>query len=373
MGTWSIWQQRLAEDRADLVVVGAGITGLFAALFHQRAHPGHRVRVLDQGAYPMGATVRNAGFACFGSPSELLADMAREGADVALARVEERWKGLLELRHELGDAAIGFEPVGGHEVYGCDDPLYTRVAEGFDALNEALHPIFGRKVFHWEEAVEHHFGAGTQRALACTPLEGALDSAALMRTLLAKVREAGVELHWGTRVQAWEERSDAVELCLHGGERIRAEQVLLATNGYTEQLGLDLVRPARGQVLITDTIPGLRLRGTFHAHEGFYYFRHLDGAVLLGGGRHLDVAGETTTEDGLSPHIQQDLERFLAEVVLPDTPHRIAHRWSGIMGFPQHGKEVVVRRLGERVRLAAGLSGMGVAIGIRVARRAVDL
>lgn len=373
MGTWSIWQQRLADDRADLVVVGAGITGLFAALFHQRAHPGHRVRVMEQGSFAMGATVRNAGFACFGSPSELLSDIASEGTDLALGRVEERWKGLQELRLELGDRAIGYEPVGGHEVYGKDDPLYTRVAEGFDGLNEALKPLLGRTVFQWKQAVEHRFGAGTREVMAFTPLEGALDSAALMRTLLAKVREAGVEVHWGARVEEWEERNDAVDLRLRSGERITAGQVLLATNGYSRLLGLDAVSPARGQVILTGPIPGLRLRGTFHAHEGFYYFRDLNGAVLLGGGRHLDVAGETTTEDALSPHIQQDLERFLGEVVLPGTPHSIAQRWSGIMGFPQQGKEAVVRRLSGRVSLAAGLSGMGVALGIRVAQRAVGL
>ena len=59
-----------------MAVIGGGIVGLFTALFHKRAHPSHHVVVLEKGAFPSGASVRNAGFACFGSPSELLADIA---------------------------------------------------------------------------------------------------------------------------------------------------------------------------------------------------------------------------------------------------------------------------------------------------------
>ena len=73
------------------------------------AFPHHHVVVLERGPFPSGASVKNAGFACFGSPSELLADLYNEGTDAMLYRVEERWHGLLELRKELGDATIGFE------------------------------------------------------------------------------------------------------------------------------------------------------------------------------------------------------------------------------------------------------------------------
>ena len=103
------------------------------------AHPRHLCWYW-RGPYPSGASVKNAGFACFGSPSELLADIEKEGLDMALARVEMRWEGLLNLRAELGDYQIGFEPTGGHEVYRTHDALYTRVLEKFDALNDSLLP-----------------------------------------------------------------------------------------------------------------------------------------------------------------------------------------------------------------------------------------
>ena len=371
---WSIWEQRHFHDRAHLVVVGGGLVGLFTALFHQRRHPRHRVLVLERGAFPSGASVRNAGFACFGSPSELLADMEREGTDKALARVEERWKGLHELRAELGDGHIGYEASGGHEVYAAHDTLYTRVAGRFDALNEALRPILGTTAYVWDDAAIARMGMAGVQHLARTPLEGALDSGALMRTLLAKAVGTGVLFRSAAEVTALSANDHGVELVLAGGECLWSDRVVLATNGYTAPLlpGVG-IRPARGQVLLTDPIPGLRLKGTFHHNEGYNYFRDHQGAVLLGGGRDLDPEGETTMEAGTTAPIMAHLEHLLREVIVPGVPFTIAKRWSGVMGFPDRGKDPVVAQVQPRVLVAAGLSGMGVAIGIRVARRMAAL
>ena len=371
---FSIWERSSFLTEPHLAVVGAGITGLCTALHYKRKFPAHRVVVLERGLYPSGASVKNAGFACFGSPSEILADIDAEGADTAIARVEERWLGLRELRAELGDGPIGFEPTGGHELFAQGDPLYNRVADRFDELNRTLSPVFGQPVYEWRDHLKGDMDLRTGH-VAFTGLEGPLDSGALMRTLLDKVREAGVEVRFGMPVAAVENGSSDVLIAFGQGiAPVRAAQAVIATNGYTDQLlpGID-VKPARGQVLLTSPVPGLRLKGTFHADEGYYYFRDFNGRVLLGGGRHLDKAGETTTEDAVTPLIQDALERLLREVILPGKSFTIEHRWSGVMGFRSEGKTPLVERIAPRVVVAAGLSGMGVAIGIRVARKAADL
>jgi glycine/D-amino acid oxidase-like deaminating enzyme len=370
----SIWEQGHFHKAADLVVVGGGITGLFTALFHKRRYPSHHVLVLEKGVFPAGASVKNAGFACFGSPSELLADMALEGDTIALARVEERWKGLLALRQELGDDSIRFEPCGGYEIYADHDPLYTRVVQGFDGLNSALRSIFGREAYKWDDGAIARFGFSGVHHAVHTDLEGGLDSGALMRTLLRKAQGEGVLLRTGATVDQIEEGPGAAELALSDGTRQLASQVVVATNGYASSLLPQTgILPARGQVLLTSPISGLRPRGTFHLDEGFYYFRDLGNAVLLGGGRNLDIQGETTMLDGITSPIQEALERLLRETILPGEAFTIVDRWSGIMGFRAVGKEPLVERLSDRICVAAGLSGMGVAIGIRVARRAADL
>lgn len=369
----SIWQRTAFHADPHLAVVGGGIVGLFTALHYQRRHPDHRVLVLERGPFPSGATVKNAGFACFGSPSELLADLDKEGADAMLRRVEERYRGLCELRAELGDDAIGFEPTGGHEVYPLHDPLYTQVAERFDALNALLSPLFKAPVYRWNPTGFAATGMQGPAHMASNDLEGAVDSGLLVRALLAKVAEAGVLVRTMSEVVGFEEGSQAVLLRLADGTEIHAANVVVATNAWTRQLLPDVeVAPARGQVVLTEPIPGLALRGTFHVKEGFYYFRDHQGAVLLGGGRELDFAAETTWEEGFTPVVQDALENLLRTLILPGRAVRIAHRWSGIMGMGPT-KAPVVQRCSPRVVAAVRLGGMGVAIGIRVARQAAQL
>jgi len=353
--------------------VGSGITGLFTALHYHRAHPEHSVLVLERGNHPVGASVKNAGFACFGSPSELLRDIATEGAAVALTRVEERWRGLQELRAELGDRRIGFEPVGGYELFAMDSPLYPKVADGMVELNRALFDIMGKTVFSWKDErireLELHAGH-----LSFNAMEGAVDSGMLMRTLLEKVRSGGVEVRFNSPVASWEDKGNGVELQLSDGQAIAASRVVFATNGFTRDLLPQCdVLPGRGQVLLTSEIPGLKLKGTFHINEGYYYFRHYQGRVLFGGGRDLDKAGETTLEEGTTPMIQGALEEMLRDVILPGKAFTIDQRWSGVMGFRSNGGPPMVEALSPHAVVAAGLGGIGVAIGIRIAHRAAGL
>jgi len=371
----SVWESGAFHRQPHLAVVGGGIVGLFSALFYKRQPPGHHVVVLEGGPFPSGASMKNAGFACFGSPSELLADIAKEGMDAALLRVEERWKGLLELRAELGDATIGFEGTGGHEVYRSGDPLYPQVAEGFDGLNAALRPIFSRTVFEWANGEIARFGLSGAEHLVRTDLESPIHTGMMMDALLRKVQSEGVLLRTNVHVGDLEERPERVRILLDDGSLVaEAARVLVATNGYSTTLLPDLdVVPARGQVLLTKPIEGLALRGTFHLDEGFYYFRDYQGAVLLGGGRNLDIAKETTMVEGTTLRIQGALEDLLRTVILPGREFTIAQRWSGIMGFGAKSKSPIIERRSERIAVAVRLGGMGVAIGIRVARKAVEL
>lgn len=347
--------------------------GTFTALHYQRAHPAHHVLLLDRGTWPDGATVRNAGFACFGSPSELLADIESEGRDAALSRVERRWKGLLALRRELGDEALGYEACGGHELYREGDGLYTRVADAFDDLNRDLHAIVGSAPYRWNDGSISGLGFGAVAHMATNVLEGALDSGRLMRSLLAKATAAGVLYQGKAHVKGIQPTASGVEVALADGTMLRARRVVVATNGYARELlpALD-VEPARGQVLLTAPVPGGPPVGTFHLEEGFYYFRHLGDSVLLGGGRHLDLKGERTTADGLTPVVQDALMDLLRHTILPGRNVPVLHRWSGIMGMGS-SKSPIVQEVMPGVVAAVRLGGMGVAIGIQVAEEAVAL
>jgi glycine/D-amino acid oxidase-like deaminating enzyme len=215
-------------------------------------------------------------------------------------------------------------------------------------------------------------------ALVAIPAEGALHPGHLMRALLARAQRLGAQVLHGVEVEALEEGPHAVEVRVHHaplGERFgfRARQVGVCLNAFARRLlpGLDVV-PGRGQVLVTEPVRGLPLRGTFHRDGGDLYFREIDGRVLLGGGRHSDVKGETTDRLVTTAAIQGLLERFLAEVVLPGRPVRIEHRWAGIMAFGRE-RAPILERVAPRTCVGVRMSGMGVAIGSRVGDRLADL
>ena len=117
----SWWEREGLNRHADFGIVGGGITGLSAAYFLKTRVPTSRVVVLEKGARPEGATVRSAGFACFGSISELVSDVRSMGETEAYTLAGERFKGLSLLREIHGDEALEFQACGGIEVFFKED------------------------------------------------------------------------------------------------------------------------------------------------------------------------------------------------------------------------------------------------------------
>jgi glycine/D-amino acid oxidase-like deaminating enzyme len=364
----SYWEIKTWLSRLDYCVVGSGITGLSCALELRQRYPDARILVLERGVFPHGASTRNAGFACFGSLTEILADLETHSEQEVVELVSDRWSGIQLLRSRLGDTAMGYRQWGGYEVFlEGEAPTLERCRDEMGRINALLHPVFGQDAFR---TAENSFGfRGVLPTLLLNPLEGQIDTGSTMDALLDKVRRQvnPVMLVNGVRLEGYEDGEQGVRIQTSHFE-FRAARLLIATNGFAAELDDLPVAPARAQVVVTEPIPGLGLRGTFHMEEGYYYFRNVGDRVLLGGGRNLDKAGETTTEFGQTALIQDRLATLLEEVIVPGRPLRIAHRWSGIMGVgPQ--KRPVVKRLSENVACGVRLGGMGVAIGSHVGRQ----
>jgi len=151
-----------------------------------------------------------------------------------------------------------------------------------------------------------------------------------------------------------------------------ASKLLIATNGFTKELLNEKVKPARAQVLITKPIENLKIKGTFHLEEGYYYFRNIDNRILLGGGRNLDFTTEETSQFGQTEIIQNKLEEILKTTILPNLEVEIEHRWSGIMGVGNQ-KKPIVKQLSNNVFCGVRLGGMGVAIGSLIGKELAEL
>lgn len=360
----SYWEQKTWFSNVDFTVVGGGIVGLTCALNLKLQHPKAKILVLERGIMPQGASTKNAGFACFGSLSELLSDLESHSEQEVFQLVNERFNGLQLLRETLGDKAINYQAFGGYELF-TDQDLFERCQDETDRINTILKPLFNAEVFSF---VSNSFNfKGVVPELALNTFEAQLDTGQMMQALIHKVQALGVLLLQGIELVKYEELNDKVSMqtsvCT-----FNTGKLFVATNGFSSQLLKEDLLPARAQVFITKPIKDLAIRGTFHLEHGYYYFRNIDNRILLGGGRNLDIQAETTTEFGQTERIQNKLEDLLRTVILPDTAFSIDLRWSGIMGVGKQ-KKALVKPISANVFCGIRLGGMGVAIGSSIGKK----
>jgi glycine/D-amino acid oxidase-like deaminating enzyme len=357
---FSYWELKNWFTEVDYVIVGSGIVGLHAALGLRERFPAAKIVVLEKGLLPQGASTKNAGFACFGSLSELIDDLKTHSEEEVLQLIDKRWQGLQLLRKNLGDSVLDFKPFGGYELFlKEEESTYVECLQKLPFINELLRPLFRNEVFAKE--VDRFGFKGLQEYAIFNPYEAQIDTGNMMQALLQKAVSQGILILNQVAVTGYHEGAEKVTVAV-GDFAFSARKLLFATNGFAGPLTHNQVKPARAQVLITEPIPNLDIKGTFHLDKGYYYFRNVDDRILLGGGRNLDFEGEATTEFGQTEIIQNRLEYLLKNVILPDTDYTIAHRWSGIMGLGTT-KTPIVTQLSSHVYCGVRLGGMGVAIG----------
>jgi len=81
---FSIWEKESFYAPKDVIIVGSGFAGLWCAYYLKKRKPKLSVAIVDRGIIPAGASTRNAGFACFGSLTELLQDAQKNGEEKML-------------------------------------------------------------------------------------------------------------------------------------------------------------------------------------------------------------------------------------------------------------------------------------------------
>ncbi|TND07436.1 MAG: oxidoreductase [Bacteroidetes bacterium] len=369
----SFWEKDRFFTGIDVLVVGSGIVGLNAALGLKKKAPSLHVAVIERGILPSGASTRNAGFACFGSCTELIDDLKTNSENDVFALVERRYRGLKRLRENLGDEAIRFEGNGGYEVFD-EEPAYAECLDHIADFNRHMKAITGAgETYRRADEDISRFGFSGVNHLILNTAEGQIDTGRMMDALIEKVSRSGVKIINGLGINSFSQESGKVVVHTDQDFSISCRRLLICTNGFARQLLPDYdVEPARAQVLITKPIPGLRVQGTFHYQKGYYYFRNVGERLLFGGGRNMDFANEKTTDMSLNPLIQDRLEHLLSGMILPGVNYEIEQRWSGIMGVGSR-KSSIVQPVQENVFCAVRMGGMGVAIGSLVGEDAAEM
>lgn len=194
----SFWEKNTLTTY-DYIIVGAGIVGLSTAASIIEQYDKARILVVERSLFPTGASTKNAGFACFGSVSELLDDLTKMPETAVQELVKERWTGLQLLRKRLGDQSIGYLNHGGYELIFSKEVAYT---SHIGKINAILHPIFQEQVFEQKDALidSFQFNKEEVKHLIYNKFEAQIDTGAMMDSLLTYVQKKGVRVLTGCEV-----------------------------------------------------------------------------------------------------------------------------------------------------------------------------
>ena len=332
------------RGRADVGIVGAGVTGCSCAL--ALAEAGLRVRVVDARRVAEGASGRNGGFALRGTAApydQVVGSLGRE-------RALELWQWTEVALSVMGDlAGDAFRRLGSlrlasdaEEREDLRDEVEALWADGLDA--EWIDAPGGLLSGRFTAAIRH-------------PTDAALQPARMVRRLAARAAEAGAEIVEGRRI-------------LHLDE-LAAERVVIATDGYPSGLLGELeglIVPTRGQVIATEPIPERLFEAPHYGRHGFdYWHQTVDGRIVAGGFRDVSLDSEFTAEEAVTDDVQRALSSFVNGLVGREL--RVDHRWAGIFGLVLDFLPVVGEVPGSAdTWVAGGYSGHGNVLGFACGR-----
>ncbi|MFR9728176.1 NAD(P)/FAD-dependent oxidoreductase [Saccharopolyspora sp. MS10] len=371
-------------DSADLVVIGAGFTGLWTAVLAKQREPGLDVLVLEAARVGSGASARSGGFVSE-SLTHGLAHGARlwpgelAGSDglVALGRsnlreLDEfvRAEGIEADLSWCGKTAVATEP---HQVGELRDEA--------DLYRE--HGI--RAVFQGAGGVRADLRSESFRAGLRLPDAGGLvDPARLLGGLLTAAARLGVRVHERSPVRGLRRERGGLRLrCPQG--TVRAGRAVLATNAFPAPLRRvrHRVLPVWDHVLVTEPLSsaaweslGWRERqGVTDSHHLFHYFRPTpDGRVLWGGGA-VGYRFGGGTDDRFAARAEP--HRALAARFFATFPQlegvRFSHRWGGPIDATTRATPVFGTACGGRIACAVGFTGLGIAAARFGGQVALDL
>ncbi|CAH0995533.1 hypothetical protein EMA8858_01656 [Emticicia aquatica] len=358
----SFWEKDVFLKKYDVIIVGAGFSGLWLAYFLKKNKPEMTVCILESGVLPTGASSKNAGFSCFGSPTELLENISVMGIEQAMYWAEKRFKGISMISQHFG-SEIELNACGGTELFS-DKTIFDETQNQMAYLNKELKFITGNDThFFTENKIIKNCGFNGFDFAITNTVEGSIHSGKLLKVLMENLHAMKVQIFNGVEVQSFDFDKDNVNVFASKGLIFQAKHLSITTNAFAKSLlpEIDLF-PGRGQVLITEPIEGLNWEGTFHFDKGFYYFRNYKNRVLFGGGRNLNFAEENTAEFGLTDLVQNALEKLLYEKIIPTHKSvKIEHRWSGIMAFDT-SKTPVSKCIHSQLSMSVRMNGMGVAL-----------
>ena len=323
------------EGRAEVAVIGGGVTGCSCAL--TLAERGVRVRLYEAREIAGGASGRNGGFALRGATTPYDEARRQLGDERARLLMELTERSLDRMEELAGDA---FRRVGSLRLaFDADERGALR--REHDALHEHGFAV------EWVDELEPPLD-GLYVGAILHPRDGALHPARWVRRLAAHAANAGAEIREGELVTI---------------DELDADAIVIACDGFIPQLLPELpVRSTRGQVLATEPLRTRLYDRPHYARGGYDYWQQLpDGRLVIGGNRDASFENEDTDVEETTGAVQERLEA-LVERLVGYRPN-VTDRWAGIWGTTPD-LVPLVGEVREGVWVAGGYSGHGNALGL---------
>lgn len=340
MSTTSYWQtdlgpppQTLMEPRkaADLVVVGSGYTGLNAALVAARG--GRSVLVLDAEAPGFGCSTRNGGQISTSVKPSLAKLTARFGEKTARAirgtgAEALAWLGAFVEREGFD---CDFERKGRFHAAHTPQHYEALVREGEVLRKEGIETFAVPRAEQRRELGSDAYHGGLVYPQHC-----AINPGKYHRALMLAALEAGVEIAGNCRVTGIVREGQSFEVQTVKGP-VKARDVLVATNGYTDASMPWLRRrviPIGSYIIATEELPQAVVDRLFPTGriasdtcKVLYYYRASpDRRRILFGGR--------VSASEMDPLVSAPLLRAAMCRIFPDLQAAaITHAWSGYVAY----------------------------------------
>jgi taurine dehydrogenase large subunit len=285
----------VGEHEFDVAVIGGGYTGLSAA-YHLARDTGARVAVLEANRPGWGCSGRNGGFArpAFGrhSPAKMIEQW---GIDTARRVFAEGMNALATTRALIRDGGIDCDATADGHLKIAHRP--SRLA-GLIADAELLRERYGyeTRLMDAEELRARHLGGPQSHGALLLPDAIGLNPIKLAFGLLRLARGAGAKIFAGSPVVGLSKDGDRHAVVGPSG-RVRARNVVLATNGYTAE-GLHQATnrrllPVLSHIIVTRPMtPAEKAESSFRTSHVLtdtrtllYYFRRLPDDRIMFGGR----------------------------------------------------------------------------------------
>ncbi|MCS6828697.1 MAG: FAD-binding oxidoreductase [Caldilinea sp.] len=355
---------------ADLAIIGGGFTGVSTAYYVSRRFPNRRIVLLEAAALANGASGRNGGMMLNwvngfeDAPPELAARIYRttSAGIEALCRLIEEHRLPVEYRRD-GTATIYTSSARAEAAHA-----EVEAQNALGIPTRFLNSSELRNYLH----IEHGCGA------VLDPCTGQINGAQLVRGLAPVLETRGVQIYEGTPVIRIEEGRCITLTTLEG--LVRADAIVLATNGYTGALGYfrDALFPLHSHVFATAALPvEVREQLGWRGLAGFsddldrisYASMTCDGHLVFGGGgnhAYSYLFNNRTVFPGGAPaarHAHAAMERTLHRYFPSGQALPIAHRWVGTLGVTFDRRPLIgVRGEHRNVYYALGYSGHGVTL-----------